>query len=275
MPQRAAAPPPSARVPPAELPASVREAGLANWIREPLDDAVDRTRRVIVPPAVATLGTPLNGIQGTLMAQGREPGTLVMMGDNPALPPMPERPTLKDFFERRLSRTGTNHMLQSAKLAREHGLDEKVITACLLHDIAIAGLISSNHGYWGAQMVAPYVDEEVAWAIQKHEALRYFPDESVGYAYPQAYIDYFGPDYRPPAYLRREAEEARKHHWYMTSRLITINDIYSFDPGTVVDFSEFEDLLGRNFAQPAEGLGFDGSPVAHMWRTMIWPNNFL
>jgi hypothetical protein len=22
-------------------------------------------------------------------------------------------------------------------------------------------------------------------------------------------------------------------------------------------------------------LGFDGSPVAHMWRTMIWPNNFL
>ena len=24
-----------------------------------------------------------------------------------------------------------------------------------------------------------------------------------------------------------------------------------------------------------EGLGFDGSPVAHMWRTMIWPNNFL
>ena len=59
------------------------------------------------------------------------------------------------------------------------------------------------------------------------------------------------------------------------SRLITINDIYSFDPDTVVDFSEFEDVIGRNFRQPAEGLGFDGSPVAHMWRTMIWPNNFL
>jgi hypothetical protein len=24
-----------------------------------------------------------------------------------------------------------------------------------------------------------------------------------------------------------------------------------------------------------EGLGFDGSPVAHMWRSIIWPNNFL
>jgi hypothetical protein len=33
--------------------------------------------------------------------------------------------------------------------------------------------------------------------------------------------------------------------------------------------------VGRHFRRPAEGLGFDGSSVAHMWRTMIWPNNFL
>ena len=275
MPDSLTAPPPTTEVPPAELPASLREAGLANWIREPLDNAVDRTRRVIVPPAAATMGTPLQGCQGALMAEARGPDALVMMGDNPALPPMPERPTLADFYRLRLSKNGTNHMLQSAKVARENGLDEKVIMACLVHDIAIAGLLSANHGYWGAQLVAPYVDEEVAWAIEKHEALRYYPDESVGYSYPQAYIDYFGPDYRPPEYLRREAEAARRHRWYMTSRLITINDIYSFDPNVVVDFSEFEDVVGRHFAQPAEGLGFDGSPVAHMWRTMIWPNNFL
>ena len=43
----------------------------------------------------------------------------------------------------------------------------------------------------------------------------------------------------------------------------------------VVDFGDFEDVVGRPFRQPAEGLGFDGSPVAHMWRTMIWPSNFL
>jgi hypothetical protein len=266
---------PTTQVPLQELPASVREAGLTNWIREPLDDAVDRRRRVIVPPAAATLGTPLNGIQATLIGQARQPGTVIMMGDNPALPKMPERPTLRDFFELRLSKTGTTHMLQSARLAREHGLGEKVIMACLLHDIAIAGLLSAHHGYWGAQMVAPYVDEEVAWAIQKHEALRYFPDEQAGYRYPQAYIDYFGEDYRPPAHIQRDYEEARRHRWYMTSRLITINDIYSFDPGVVVEFGEFEDVVGRNFRQPEEGLGFDGSPVAHMWRTMIWPNNFL
>ncbi len=275
MPESTTAPPPTTEVPPAELPASLREAGLANWIREPLDDAVDGRRRIMFPPAVAIMGTPLRDCQGALLAQSRRPDTIFMMGDNPALPTMPERPVLKDFFQLRLSKIGATHLLQSAGVARENGLGEKVILACLLHDIAIAGLLSANHGYWGAQMVAPYVDEEVAWAIEKHEALRYFPDESVGYTYPQAYIDYFGPDYRPPDYLHREHEAARRHRWYMTSRLVTINDIYSFDPAAVVDFSEFEDVVGRNFRQPAEGLGFDGSPVAHMWRTMIWPNNFL
>jgi hypothetical protein len=275
MPETTGTPPPSTRVPPLELPASLREAGLANWIREPLDDAVDRRRRILFPPAVAVMGTPLGDCQGALLAAAHDPGTVFMMGDNPALPTMPDRPTLRDFFRLRLSRIGARHLLQSARVARENGLDEKVIMACLLHDIAIAGLLSANHGYWGAQMVAPYVDEEVAWAIEKHEALRYFPDDSVGYAYPQAYIDYFGPDYRPPEYIRREHDAARQHRWYMTARLITINDIYSFDPAATVDFGEFEDVVGRNFRQPPEGLGFDGSPVAHMWRTMIWPNNFL
>ena len=266
---------PSAQVQPHELPASLREAGLDNWIREPLDDAVDTRRRIIMPPAAAVMGTPASAYKGALLAEAKNPDTIFMMGDNPALPKMPERPVLKDFFELRFSKIGATHLMQSARVARENGMDEKVIMACLLHDIAIAGLLSANHGYWGAQMVAPYVDEEVAWAIQKHEALRYFADESVGYTYPEAYVDYFGPDYRPPDYVRREAEEARKHRWYMSSRLLTINDIYSFDPNVVVDFDDFKDVVGRNFRQPDEGLGFDGSPVAHMWRTMIWPNNFL
>ena len=57
----------------------------------------------------------------------------------------------------------------------------------------------------------------------------------------------------------------------MTGRLITMNDIYCFDPDAKVELEEFEDIIGRNFQQPEEGLGFDGSPVAHMWRTLIWP----
>jgi hypothetical protein len=266
---------PSNRALPHELPASLREPGVSNWIREPLDDAVDRRRRIIMPPAAAVMGTPASAYVGDLLAESRHPDTVFMMGDNPALPTMPERPALRDFFLLRFRAFSRNHLLQSARLARLNGLDEKVIMACLLHDIANAGLLRANHGYWGAQMVRPYVDEEVAWAIEKHEALRYFADESVGYTYPQAYIEYFGPDYSPPDYIRREHDAARQHRWYMTSRLVTINDLYSFDPAVVADFDEFEDVVGRNFRQPEDGLGFDGSPVAHMWRTMIWPNNFL
>ena len=64
---------------------------------------------------------------------------------------MPERPALKDFFLLCFGRIPRTHLLQSARVARENGLDEKVITACLLHDIAIAGLLPANHGYWFAR----------------------------------------------------------------------------------------------------------------------------
>src|SRR3989440_925749 len=253
---------PSTRVQPHELPASLREAGLDNWIREPLDDAVDRRRRIIMPPAVGVLGTPARGHQGALLAEARHEDTLFMMGDNPALPKLPERPTLRDFYLLRFDPIPRTHLLQSARVARENGLGEKVIMACLLHDIAIAGLLSANHGYWGAQLVAPYVDDEVAWAIEKHEALRYYPDEAAGYSYPEAYIDYFGPDYRPPEYLRREAAAARQHRWYMTSRRATINDNYSFNPDVTVEFGDFGAIVGRDFRQPCEERSLARSPVA-------------
>ena len=61
----------------------------------------------------------------------------------------------------------------------------------------------------------------------------------------------------------------------MTSRVVTMNDVYFFEDLDLVDPEIFTDIIGRNFRQPAEGLGFDDSPSAHMWRTMIWPNNFL
>ncbi|MEV7615521.1 hypothetical protein [Streptomyces sp. NPDC089799] len=232
--------------------------------------------RLICPPAAATLGTDGHR-SGDRWLSSRGPGQVFMMGDNHTLPPMPERPTLADFFRLRLALDPftTRHMLQSARRARQQGMGEKVVLACLLHDISVAGLLRSQHGHWGAQLVGAYVDEEVAWAIRQHEVLRYFPDETVGYGYPEAYADFFGAEYRPPAHTRVAYLEARRHRWYMSARMVTINDVYTFDPEAHVEFEEFEDVVGRHFRQPAQGLGFDGSPEAHMWRTMIWPNNFL
>jgi hypothetical protein len=119
------------------------------------------------------------------------------------------------------------------------------------------------------------VDEEVSWAVRVHQALRFFPDESVGYEYPDMYRKYFGPDYRPEPYIEEEYKRARNHKHYMTARLICVNDIYSFDPNAVVNLDDFTDIIGRHFKQPKEGLGFDNTSSSHMWRTLMWPTRFL
>ncbi|MGE4429457.1 MAG: HD domain-containing protein [Sphingobium sp.] len=230
--------------------------------------------RMIVPAPVGRIGTGIPDPEPDLLGR-MDAGHVFMMGDNPALPRMPEKPKLVDFFRHRFSDIAVRHLTVSAKRALDDGMEEKVVIACLLHDISNGCFVRSDHGYWGAQMIAPYVDEEVAWAVQYHQPLRYFADEAVGYSYPASYDAFFGPDYDPPDYIRRDAELARNHRWYMTSRLVTLYDIYFFDDMPAFDPEIFTDIIGRNFREPEEGLGFDGSPVAHMWRTMIWPNNFL
>ena len=112
-----------------------------------------------------------------------KPDTLVSMGDDPRLPAMPAKPTLIDFFNKRFG--PSMHLLQSAHHARKNGLPEKMVLACLLHDISVVGFIRGDHGYWGAQLVEPYVDEEVTWAIRAHQVLRFYADPAVGYEYPQ------------------------------------------------------------------------------------------
>ncbi len=201
------------------------------------------------------------------------PGKYMLMREDPRLPRMPDKPTLVDYFRCRFA--STSHLLQSATHALKGGHPEKVVLACLLHDIAVVSFIRCDHGYWGAQMIEPYVGEEVAWAVKMHQVLRFFPDESVGYAYPDMYVKLFGPEFRPEPYIVAEHERARNHKWYMTARLITTNDIYSFDPDAKVNLDDFVDIIGRNFRQPEEGLGLDNSPSAHMWRTMMWPTRFL
>jgi hypothetical protein len=201
-------------------------------------------------------------------------GLLFVASSLPKLEPMPPRPTLLDFFERRLPAGLRSHLVQSATHAQKAGQGEETVLACLLHDLAIA-LARVDHGYWGAQLVEPYVSERVSWAIRYHQALRFYPDPEVGYEYPPLYDELFGKDYVPPPYIQADYEHARGHRWYMEARQITLHDDYCHDVDAKISLDSFVDLIGRHFRQPKEGLGYDGTAVAHMWRTLAEPERPL
>jgi hypothetical protein len=231
------------------------------------------SEKIATKSVLFTLADGQTTMEGGAALQAKNPGKYFLMGEDPRLPKMPDKPQLIDFFKQRFA--STNHLLQSAALARKAGHNEKVVLACLLHDIGVVGFIRCDHGYWGAQLIEPYVDEEVSWAIRVHQALRFFPDEANGYAYPDMYKKYFGEHYEPEPYIVDEYKRARNHKHYLTARLICVNDIYAFDPNAKVNLDDFVDLIGRNFKQPKEGLGFDNTPASHMWRTLMWPTRFL
>ena len=188
------------------------------------------------------------------------------------LQPMPPKPTLKDFFELRFA--PANHVLQSATRALKTGMSEEVILACLLHDCVLS-LIKPDHGWWGAQLFEPYIPEKSAFAIRYHQTLRFYPDPEAGYEYPDQYYRIFGHDYQPPQYIADTYKWLKNHKWYMEPRLVTVNDLYAFDPNAKVSLDPFMDIVGRHFKQPKEGLGFDNSPSAHMWRTLARPDSPL
>jgi hypothetical protein len=188
------------------------------------------------------------------------------------LQPMPDKPTLLDFYKYRFGTA--RHVKQSAHHALETGQPERTVMACLLHDVVL-NLTRPDHSWWGAQLIEPYVDERISWGIRYHGALRFYPDDEVGYAYPEMYNRIFGKDYVPEPYIEEAYKFARKHKWYMESRLITVNDTYGFIPDLEVSIDPFIDIIGRNFKEPKEGLGFDNSPSAHMWRTLINPDRRL
>ena len=190
-------------------------------------------------------------------------------GNMSRLPRMPAKSTLQDFFELRFA--PANHVLQSTTRALKTGMSEEIILACLLHD-TVHTLMRADHGWWGAQLYEPYVPEKTSVAIRYHQTLRFYPDFEAGYEYPELYLRIFGVDYQPPPHIEAAYKFVRNHKWYMEPRLVTVNDLYSFDRSAVVSIDPFIDIFKRHFKQPKEDLGNDNSSVAHMWRTIINPD---
>ena len=247
---------------------SQRADALEDKMARELDYIVVKSR--LHSMAEGDMGPPPNA--GALMKGN--PNARVLMGDDPRLPAMPEKPTLIDFFKLRFG--PCMHLLQSARHAVKAGLPEKMVLACLLHDISTIGFIRGDHGYWGAQLVEPYVDEEVTWAIRAHQVLRFYPDESVGYEYPQSYVTLVRRRNTAPIPTSRKTTSGcgttsgtcRAGRSPCTTSTRSIPNVH-------VELEEFTDIIGRNFRQPEQGLGFDNSPVAHMWRAMIRPAKYL
>ena len=82
------------------------------------------------------------------------------------------------------------HALQCAELARDAGADDELQLACLLHDVGRyavdqslvsdateptrAGPGARGHHEVGAELIAPWVPERVAWCVRMHaDAKRY------------------------------------------------------------------------------------------------------
>ena len=203
----------------------------------------------------------------------KNPNARVLMGDDPRLPAMPEKPTLMDFFKYRF---GPPCICCKARGTRSRaGCREKMVLACLLHDIstdrvhprrprllgrAAGRALCRRRSHLGdprapgAALLSRRVGRLRISAILHQDVRRGLP---------------------PDPYIEEDYKRMRNHKWYMSGRMITVHDIYSFDPDVHVELEEFTDVIGRNFRQPEQGLGFDNSPVAHMWRAMIRPAKYL
>ena len=246
---------------------------LEAYLSDQLDDAVSAPPKGTGSPQKQFPTVAELDAQITTKNYRRGVGNLFAGGRNvKKLEPMPANATLQDFF--RLRFAPANHVLQSATRAMKTGMTEEIILACLLHDV-VQELIKPDHGWWGAQLFEPYIPAKSTFAIRYHQALRFYADPANGYEYPEMYYGIFGKDYVPPPHIEATYKMVRNHKWYLEPRLVTVNDLYAFDPKAKVSIDPFIDIIGRHFKQPKEGLGNDNSGVAHMWRTIARPDSPL
>ena len=130
--------------------------------------------------------------------------------------------------------TRLEHGLQSATRAHREGADVDWVVGALLHDIG-DGLSPQNHDRMSAEVIRPFVREEVAWVVEHHGIF-----QMVYYAH------HYGWD--------RNARERFKDHpcYQACADFCERWDQSSFDPG--YDFESlafFEPMVREVFARKA------------------------
>jgi predicted HD phosphohydrolase len=125
------------------------------------------------------------------------------------------------------------HCLQTATLAEQAGADDEVIVASLCHDIGKA-ISVPNHGPIAAEMLRPYVRDDVYRTIMHHQDFQ-----------GRHYYAYFGKS----TDLR---EQFRDEPWFALCEQFTDDwDQVAFDPnGHTEPLEHFEPLVRKVFARP-------------------------
>ncbi|MEI8241564.1 MAG: HD domain-containing protein [Actinomycetota bacterium] len=125
------------------------------------------------------------------------------------------------------------HCLQTATLAERAGADSEVIVASLCHDIGKA-ISVPNHGAIAAEMLRPYVRDEVYRTVLHHQDFQ-----------GRHYYQHFG---RPTDLRERFRDEA----WFALCEQFTDDwDQVAFDPaGPTEPLEHFEPLVRQVFARP-------------------------
>ena len=128
--------------------------------------------------------------------------------------------------------TRLEHGLQSATRAYREGADIDWVVGALLHDVG-DGLAPRNHDRFAAEVIRPYVRDEVAWTVEHHGIFQMF-----------YYAHHYGWD--------KDARDRFKDHpfWQSCADFCERWDQSSFDPDYESETLEFfEPMVREVFAR--------------------------
>ena len=132
------------------------------------------------------------------------------------------------------------HSLQTATMAERAGADDEVVVAALCHDIGKAVSVP-NHPRIAAEILRPYVRDEVHWMIEVHQDFQ-----------GRHYYAHFGGD--PNARDQYQGHES----FALAERFADEWDQQAFDPDyDTLQIEAFEPLVREVFSRPASGFGDD------------------
>lgn len=138
------------------------------------------------------------------------------------------------------------HGLQAATRARRDGADLDWIVAALLHDIG-DGLAPQNHDRFAAEILRPFLREEVVWTVEHHGAFQMYY-----YAHHYGWNQHAREAYRGSPYYQSCVDFCER--W----------DQSSFDPAYVTDPLEtFLPFVETVFARKAYDPAVIQAGVAH------------